>query len=592
MMPPRWTTVARNVPALLIGLGVALGLHFLFGSINQPFYAKLTLDIGIAITLAVSLTMVNGFTGQFSMGHAGFMAVGGYAAAALTYYASIRMFGGANPFSGENPAGGMLSWSLSLERMPDAVGLIGRGDLLFVGACLVGGLVAAIAGYVVGLPSLRLRGDYLAIVTLGFGEIVRVLFQASNEQVKPTGRVERSFRVGEVILDPATNAPSAVVEAVTQRRLEFGPGDRIVTDAVSGGQTYIDVIPGLEYINNAAPWDLATRLGKATGFNTLPMYTSLFWTYLVVGLTLFVALRLKYSSSGRAFLSIREDEVAAEAMGINTTRYKVRAFVLASFFAGVAGALFAHQNGSINAADMGFIRSFDVIIMIVLGGLGSISGAVMAAVLLTILPELLRDPPTLFSMPGGVAVVVTLGLIAAFAQKKARGIVIALGMFALWQLACIAAGWDPVEQQTVVNGVTTRTIGPRPAMIDAIPELPLWLMGVLTVGGAAAAGYFWKARRGLAVFLVILAAAVWHVLATGVWKDVNLGEYRMLLYALALIVMMILRPQGLMGIHEVWETAPIRKLWAMMPFSKRTSDGGSTVNAGGNGPVAGGGGGA
>ena len=112
LMPPRWTTIVRNLPALAIGLGFALGLHFLFGSIDQPFYAKLTLDIGIAIVLAVSLNMVNGFTGQFSMGHAGFMAVGGYAAAAITYYASIRLFGAVDPFRGASPPGGLLSFQM------------------------------------------------------------------------------------------------------------------------------------------------------------------------------------------------------------------------------------------------------------------------------------------------------------------------------------------------------------------------------------------------------------------------------------------------------------------------------------------------
>ena len=103
---------------------------------------------------------------------------------------------------------------------------MGWGDVLFVAACLVGGVAAAAAGYLVGLPSLRLRGDYLAIVTLGFGEIVRVLFQASREQIKPTGRIEQSHPVAEVITDPA-GATQAIIEAGTQARFEFGAGDRI-----------------------------------------------------------------------------------------------------------------------------------------------------------------------------------------------------------------------------------------------------------------------------------------------------------------------------------------------------------------------------
>ncbi len=492
LMPPRWTTPLRNLPGLAIGIGLALGLHFLFGSVDQPFYAKLTLDIGIAIILAVSLNMVNGFTGQFSMGHAGFMAVGGYTAAAITYYASIRLFGTADPFRAQDPAGGMLSWSLDLSRLPDSAGLLGTGDLLFVAACIAGGLVAAAAGYVVGLPSLRLRGDYLAIVTLGFGEIVRVLFQSSREQIKPTGRIEQPHRVAEVILDAATNAPQTIVEAGTNLRLPFGPGDRLVTESATGTQTFIDVIPGLEYIQSASPLDLATRLGKATGFNSLPIYTSLFWTYLVVAATLMIAFRLKYSSAGRAFLSIREDEVAAEAMGINTTRYKVRAFVLASFFAGVAGALFAHQNGSINAGGLGFIRSFDVIIMIVLGGLGSISGAVLAAILLTILPELLREPPTLLSLPGFLIVGASLVGLWAFAARKKRAMLLAMLAFGLWELARLASDWTPILQDVTVNGVTSEVLGPRPALTDAIPAMPWVLLIVLASGAAIGAAWFWR----------------------------------------------------------------------------------------------------
>ena len=133
-------------------------------------------------------------------------------------------------------------------------------------------------------------------------------------------------------------------------------------------------------------------MGGSLGFTGLPYYTTLFWVYVFVTITLIAALRLKYSSQGRAFLSIRENEVAAEAMGVDITRDKVRAFVLAAFFAGIAGALFAHEVGtSLNPRELGFQKSFDVIIMVVLGGQGSVSGAVLAAILLTILPEALRS---------------------------------------------------------------------------------------------------------------------------------------------------------------------------------------------------------
>lgn len=292
---------------LAVGICAAALLQWVLAPLCGPFYAKLLMDMGINIILAVSLNLVNGFTGQFSIGHAGFMALGGYMAGVITYYGSFYLWGNASPHG--------LS-----------------GEVLFLAGCLGGALLAAAAGYLVGLPSLRLRGDYLAIVTLGFGEIVRVMLQQSD-----------------------------------------------------------DVLFSLESIRAVSLPKLLTHLGGALGFTGIPFYTNLFWVYGFVALTLLVAYRLKASTYGRAFLSIRQDEIASEAMGVPTTRYKVRAFVLAAFFAGLAGALFAHEIGTtLNPRELGFQKSFDVIIMVVLGGMGSISGAVLAAVLLTILPEALR----------------------------------------------------------------------------------------------------------------------------------------------------------------------------------------------------------
>jgi branched-chain amino acid transport system permease protein len=324
LRPAAWTVLPRGLSPLVIAVLVGLAMFYigpnLGGSWTEP-----ALTAGISIILAVSLTVVNGFTGQFSMGHAGFMALGGYTAAAITYYGSMRYLG-SSAF-----AGGLLSYN-GVEAFTG--GILTMGDMLFVASCLSGGLVAALAGYIVGLPSLRLRGDYLAIVTLGFGEILRVILQGSKPQIFQT-------KVAEV--------------------------------------------------QAASPVDLAWSLGGAQGFNMLPTYSTFFWVYAFATLTLIVCYRLKLSSSGRAFLSIREDEVASQAMGVNTTKYKVRAFVLSSFFAGVAGGLYAMKLGTINAANLGFQKSFDIIIMVVLGGMGSISGAALAAIILTFLPELLRE---------------------------------------------------------------------------------------------------------------------------------------------------------------------------------------------------------
>jgi branched-chain amino acid transport system permease protein len=269
-----WLPFFAAIPILIliqeqIALNPAYGLEYAFQNINH---------IGIAIILAVSLNLVNGLTGQFSIGHAGFMAVGGYVSAVL------------------------------LMRGP-------QDDpyrIFFVLAVLAGASAAAVAGYLVGKPSLRLRGDYLAIVTLGFGEIIRVIIE---------------------------NTPF---------------------------------------------------FGGAIGLSPIPHRADFAWIWAVAIGTIIVAKRLRDSTHGRAFLSVREDEVAAEAMGIDTTGYKVRAFVISAFFGGVAGAMSGAFEGNLAPQSFTFVRSFEVVAMVVLGGMGSITGSTIAAAVLTLLPEYLR----------------------------------------------------------------------------------------------------------------------------------------------------------------------------------------------------------
>ncbi len=290
---------------------IAFVLERLIGPYLPGYYAKVLTDVGIAIVLGVSLNLVNGFTGQFSIGHAGFMAVGGYVAGTVTYYGHHLLWGG----------------------IAKQGGFLGASEWLFVAGALAGGIAAGLAGYLVGLPSLRLRGDYLAIVTLGFGEILRVIIQRTDDVL-------------------------------------FVPKD----------------------IEAASFTTLATSVGGALGFTGIPFLTNLFWVAVAVGAVLVLSYRLKHSDEGRGFLAIREDEVAAEAMGVPTTRLKVRAFVYAAFFAGIAGALFAHEVGTtLNPRELGFQKSFEIVIMVVLGGMGSISGTTLAAIVLTVLPELLRE---------------------------------------------------------------------------------------------------------------------------------------------------------------------------------------------------------
>jgi branched-chain amino acid transport system permease protein len=411
--PAAASILPRAIWPLLVGLAIGALMFYIIGPGIGDYPSKIVLIAGINIILAVSLTVVNGFTGQFSMGHAGFMAVGGYVAATITYYGSMKLFGSADP------AGGVLSFTGGADK-PTA--LARWGDALFIGSCLMGGVGAAIAGYIVGLPSLRLRGDYLAIVTLGFGEIVRVLLQGTHEQIQP-------WRVEDALAKPV--------------------------------------------------YELAISLGGPKGFQLLPTYTTLFWVYLFVVVTLIICYRVKNSSTGRAFLSIREDEIAAQAMGVDITKYKVRAFVLAAFFAGVAGGLYAMDIGAINAGDLGFLKSFDIIIMVVLGGMGSISGAALAAIILTILPELLRNPP------------------------------------------------------------------------------PVWPVGLVLIALIAGVSSYRKRFRWKPIIVIVIASTLLEVgRQIALSKGINVADFRLILYALLLITMMLVRPQGIFGIHEIWEILP------------------------------------
>lgn len=241
--------------------------------ILNPYYEVNLILIGINIIMAVSLNLINGFTGQFSIGHAGFMAIGAYTSAIMT----VKL---AQP-------------------------------LLF--GVLAGAVLAAIIGFLIGLPTLRLKGDYLAIATLGFGEIIRVAFV------------------------------------------------------------------NIEYV------------GGASGFSGIPHITTWPWVFFLALFTVVFIKNFINSSHGRACISIREDEIAAETMGINTTKYKVMAFTIGAFFAGIGGALYAHYFYVIAPQTFGFLKSIDYLIMVVLGGMGSITGSILAAIVLTILNAVLQS---------------------------------------------------------------------------------------------------------------------------------------------------------------------------------------------------------
>ena len=291
------------------------------GRIN-PYYFDILIGVGISLILAAGLNLVNGHTGQFSLGHAGFMGLGAYLASAMSlglkfpYFAMPVWEGHVGWYVFKalalvlSVAVNALFWLHNL-LVPLAASLPGWGGFLL--ALLYGGAVAALAGLLVGVPSLRLKGDYLAIVTLGFNEIIKVIIQ------------------------------------------------------------------------NAEP------LKAQRGLGGMVQHTNFFWTFAFVALTVYVVGNLVNSTYGRGFLAVRDDEIAAEAMGINTTKYKVLAFVLAAFFAGIAGGLYAHFKQFIHPEGFNFMKSVDIVVMVILGGMGNTVGVCIAAVLLTILPEWLRE---------------------------------------------------------------------------------------------------------------------------------------------------------------------------------------------------------
>ena len=279
--------------ALVAALFVANGLlsgSLIKGISVSAYFVQILCLAGINVILAVSLNLPSGFAGQFSLGHAGFMAIGAYASA----YTTVT-FG---------------------ERMQAAVGFLpefGRESVLLLVSLAVGALLAAVAGFFVGVPSLRLRGDYLAIVTLGFGEMIRV-----------------------IILN-------------------------------------IDVV------------------GGARGYSGIAKIANFFWIWLFAAVSIAVVHRIVRSSFGRTLIAIREDEIAAEAMGVDTTRSKVTSFVVSAALTGIAGGLFGHYLMYINTNSFSFLKSFDMIIMIVIGGLGSITGSVLGAFVFIGLSEALRE---------------------------------------------------------------------------------------------------------------------------------------------------------------------------------------------------------
>lgn len=262
----------------VIALAVLYGIVFMLtnSGLLSRYWASIINLVCINIILAVSLNVTVGTLGQITLGHAGFMSIGAYTA-------------------------GLFAKSGILDGLPG-----------FLASLILAGIVAGIVGVLIGIPGLRLKGDYLAIITLAFGEIIRVLIEF------------------------------------------FG---------FTGGAQGLTGIP---------------RFQSFTVFSIITVASVAFMYSLMT------------SRDGRAILAIREDEIASEAVGINTTYYKVFAFAISAIFAGIAGGMYAHQLGIINAKQFDYNFSINILVMVVLGGMGSFTGATISAVVLTVLPEVLR----------------------------------------------------------------------------------------------------------------------------------------------------------------------------------------------------------
>lgn len=267
---------------IVFALFLTAGYLLVSRGVIPNYYSKVIMLIGINLILAVSLNVATGYLGQLPLGHAGFMAVGAYASAIFLTRSSLPI-GVAFP-----------------------IGIV------------IGGLVAGLFGILIGMPALRLKGDYLAIITLGFGEIIRV-----------------------VLLN---------IDSLLGFKLTYG----------------------------------------AASLKNIPKATTFLNTFLCVGIVCFLIHTLMKSRHGRAILSVRENEIAADSVGINLTYYKTLGFTVSAAFAGVAGALYASYLGILNPSSFGFMKSIEILVMVVLGGMGSMFGSVVAATVLTAVPEILR----------------------------------------------------------------------------------------------------------------------------------------------------------------------------------------------------------
>jgi len=279
----------------LLNIGLILIIFLLIIAANSGLdsYRIRILNLcAIYTVLGLSMNLINGFTGLFSLGHAGFIAVGAYTTALLTMSEKVK------------------NQNFFMEPLMAPLNHI---SISFLPALFIAGIISAVIAFLIGAPALRLKGDYLAIATLGFAEIIRIIL--NNTQTLTNG---------------------------------------------------------------------------ALGLRGVPRETNLFWSFGIAIFTIIIILSIMNSSYGRALKSIREDEIAAESMGINLFKHKTLAFVTGAFFAGIGGGLLGNLLGTIDPSMFKFVLTFNILLIVVIGGMGSVTGTVISAFVVTILGEVLR----------------------------------------------------------------------------------------------------------------------------------------------------------------------------------------------------------
>ncbi|WKZ80588.1 MAG: branched-chain amino acid ABC transporter permease [Fimbriimonadaceae bacterium] len=514
---PFWTARLASVAALVAFL---YAFHTFVTPKMGIYDVRLFVLALLFSTLAVSLNLINGITGQFSIGHAAFYLIGAITSGKVTVLFMERS---------------------GIPQVPWMVLML-----------VVGAVAAAIAGLLVGLPSLRLRGDYLAVATLGFGEIVNVMLR--NQDGGGTS-FTLTFVVGLVLLVAALAGYVWVVRKALPAR--EGPVGRLLfLVKLAGGGLVCWLVTLLMQSSLSSRLDTVGRLdlGGAYGLQNIPKTTELWMIFLLLIGTLAVSRNLLKHAHGLGFLAVREDELAADATGVNTTRIKVTAFVIGAAIAGMAGALFAHYNGSVAPDDFKMDTSFILVAMVVIGGTGSITGSALAGISLKMLEEGLRE---LTNIPAIVlialvtsAALVFIGYQQSSKRKllkidgKIRPFLTVLGLagcaglvylgylFYHFNLSWVIKSGGFALMIAIFVGVLL-----TPARKTALPRFGL-------LGGSLA----------LVVLLTPWIAKGLHQIGP---LEKLIGEttytpsdLRWAVFSIALVFVMILRPQGTMGHHE------------------------------------------